>query len=93
MSRAARYLVRFDDICPAMNWDMWGKIETVLRENGVKPILAVVPDNKDPLLDVGAPVSDFWERVRGWQGRADHRPTRLSAYLSKQALRFNENLQ
>ncbi|GDX40869.1 hypothetical protein LBMAG21_11610 [Armatimonadota bacterium] len=68
MSRAARYLVRFDDICPAMNWDMWGKIETVLRENGVKPILAVVPDNKDPLLDVGAPVSDFWERVRGWQG-------------------------
>ncbi len=67
MSRAARYLVRFDDICPAMNWDMWGEIEKVLRENGVKPILAVVPENKDPLLDVAAPVSDFWERVRGWQ--------------------------
>ncbi len=67
MSHTARYLVRFDDICPTMNWEVWGKVEQVLKVNHVKPILAVVPDNKDPKLTLDAPVSDFWERVRGWQ--------------------------
>jgi len=36
---------------------------------GVKPILAVIPDNRDPNLMVDPPAPDFWERVRGWQAR------------------------
>src|SRR5207248_3063273 len=36
-------------------------------EFGVKPILAVVPDNRDPVLQVAPPAKDFWERVRHWQ--------------------------
>jgi hypothetical protein len=63
----AQYLVRFDDICPTMNWRVWDQLEPVLREHGVKPILAVVPDNRDPHLAVDSPRPDFWHRVRGWQ--------------------------
>jgi glycosyltransferase involved in cell wall biosynthesis/predicted deacetylase len=39
----------------------------MLRQHGVKPLLAVVPDNRDPNLVVDAPRADFWERVRRWQ--------------------------
>jgi predicted deacetylase len=65
----ARYLVRFDDICPTMNWRAWSDIEGVLIEHHVRPILAVVPDNRDPGLCVDDPVPDFWDRVRTWQAR------------------------
>lgn len=64
---AARYLIRFDDICPTMNWSVWAEVESVLRRAGVRPIVAVVPDNLDPKLRVAAPRADFWERVRDWQ--------------------------
>jgi Uncharacterized protein conserved in bacteria (DUF2334) len=33
----------------------------------VKPLLAVVPDNRDPALEVAALRGDFWDRVRDWQ--------------------------
>lgn len=64
---SARYLVRFDDICPTMNWRMWERIEGVLKELGIKPILAVVPDNRDPSLYSDPPKEEFWEQVRRWQ--------------------------
>lgn len=63
----ARYLIRFDDICPTMNWRTWDRIEPVLRAYGVKPILAVVPDNQDSKLRVDEGRADFWTRVRAWQ--------------------------
>jgi predicted deacetylase len=69
MTTKARYLLRFDDICPTMNWRLWAEIETVLLENNVKPILAVIPDNQDPQLMIDEPVPDFWDRVRTWRSR------------------------
>jgi predicted deacetylase len=63
----ARYLVRFDDICPTMDWDIWERVEAILDEHRVRPILAVVPQNRDPHLEVMLPVRDFWQRVRNWQ--------------------------
>jgi predicted deacetylase len=68
-SGGVRYLVRFDDICPTMNWTVWERVENILQRFQVQPILAVVPDNRDPKLMVEAAVSDFWDRVRQWQSR------------------------
>lgn len=64
-----RYLLRFDDICPSMNWQTWREIENTLREYELKPLLAVVPDNRDPQLQVEAPRENFWEEVRRWQSQ------------------------
>lgn len=64
-----QYLLRFDDICPTTNWSLWAEIEAILVQRGLKPILAVVPDNHDPTLQVDSPAADFWDRVRGWQDR------------------------
>ncbi|HTL58615.1 MAG TPA: DUF2334 domain-containing protein [Candidatus Limnocylindrales bacterium] len=62
-----RFLLRFDDICPTMRWETWSEIERSLITHGIKPVLAVVPDNRDPVLQVDPPVANFWEHVRRWQ--------------------------
>ena len=65
----ATYLLRFDDLCPTMNWGVWNEVETTLVELGVRPILAVIPDNRDESLRIDPPEEAFWERVRTWQAR------------------------
>jgi predicted deacetylase len=69
MNLGPQYLLRIDDLCPAMDWRAWGRVEAALEEAGVRPLLAVVPDNRDPALEAGPADDGFWERVRGWQAR------------------------
>ena len=69
MPSRPQYLLRFDDICPTMNWDVWRDIERLMVIRHVIPILSVVPDNRDPKLMVDPPSHDFWPRVREWQAR------------------------
>lgn len=64
---APQYVLRFDDICPTMNWTIWDRVEEILRDNGIRPMLAVVPQNADPKLQVADPNPEFWDRARGWQ--------------------------
>lgn len=52
-----------------MNWRVWSEIEAALVEFQIKPILAVVPDNQDPMLKIEPAAENFWERVRQWQSR------------------------
>jgi len=66
---SARFLLRFDDLCPTMNWQIWSRIEKAVDRHGFKPIVAVVPDNQDPQLVIDSPCTDFWERVRAWQAK------------------------
>ena len=69
MFRKPSYLIRFDDICPTMNWAVWDRLERILGNHDIKPILAVVPDNRDPKLIIDKKNTDFWDRVRSWQER------------------------
>jgi predicted deacetylase len=64
-----QYLIRFDDICPTMNWSVWRQVEEVLSGTAIKPILAVVPDGNDESLKVSKSNDRFWDEVRGWQAR------------------------
>jgi len=68
---AARYLLRLDDLCPTADWQRWGRLEQTLDAAGVKPIVAVVPENQDPSLCLDEPRPDFWEWLQrksnqGW---------------------------
>ena len=67
MNNCSQYIVRFDDICPTMNWRMWEEIEPILLHFGVRPILSVVPENCDVKLCIDVPRKDFWHRIRRWQ--------------------------
>jgi len=64
---AGKLLLRFDDICPTMNWPVWQEVEQILSNAGVKPLVAVIPDNRDPAFHLTAPRRDFWDHVRLWQ--------------------------
>src|SRR5882724_6605764 len=66
---SGKFLLRFDDICPTINWDVWQKLEDIMVEEDITPILSVIPDNQDPLLHDCEPNEHFWERVRTWQAR------------------------
>lgn len=65
----ARYLLRFDDLCPTANWQVWDVVEREMDARGVRPLVAVVPDNQDESLVRGQADPAFWERVRGWQAK------------------------
>lgn len=65
----ARYLLRFDDLCESMDWGTWDRIESILLRAGVRPLLAIVPDNRDASLAVNPPNPGFWSRVREWHAR------------------------
>jgi len=63
--KPAQYLVRFDDLCPTSSWPRWERFLSLMEEFSIQPILAVVPDNQDPDLQVSLHDPEFWSRVRG----------------------------
>lgn len=62
--RRAKYLLRFDDLCPTMSKQRFDRFMEIVYRHKVRPILAVVPDNKDLELIVDSPDPDFWARMR-----------------------------
>lgn len=63
----AQYLLRFDDLCPTMAAERWVLFENLIAEFGVQPILAVIPENRDPELAIANPAPDFWARMRSME--------------------------
>ena len=60
----AEYLLRCDDLCPTMSAERWRRIELLIEEFQLQPILAVIPDNRDPELELSPPDPNFFERMR-----------------------------
>jgi predicted deacetylase len=63
-SGPAQYLLRFDDLCPTMSRPRFQRFLPIMEEFGIQPILAVVPDNQDPDLEVAQPDAEFWAEMR-----------------------------
>jgi peptidoglycan/xylan/chitin deacetylase (PgdA/CDA1 family) len=66
------YIVRLDDASPTMNHERWAAVEHLLTKYDIKPIVAVVPNNIDPVLVRSNVDPNFWERVRWWQSMGWH---------------------
>jgi len=63
-----RYFIRLDDLCHTSNLQKWQRFFDVFNRFGVKPIIAVIPANKDAkLLDCGSYNPHFWSLVRKLQ--------------------------
>ena len=41
-------LIRIDDIAENMNWQLMNKCEILFNKYNIKPVLGVIPKNKDP---------------------------------------------
>lgn len=60
-------LIRLDDITDHMNWELMKKSEKLFDKYNVKPLLGVIPNNKDKEFLKFEKKNDFWEQVRNWQ--------------------------
>ena len=60
-------VIRFDDICENMKWNFMEKCENLFDELNIKPILGVIPNNKDKELLKYKKKHNFWDIVRKWQ--------------------------
>ncbi len=63
----AKYIYRMDDITPDMDWDKFWKFINLFKEHNIKPLLGIVPDNRDPKLCKGEKREDFWDVMRKLQ--------------------------
>lgn len=63
------YYLRLDDASHYMDLYKWKRVEVILDKYGVKPIVGVIPSNKDPDLLKYDKVSDFWELVKFWSDK------------------------
>ena len=43
-------LIRFDDIAENMNWSLMDKCESLFEKHNIKPVVGVIPNNKDKEL-------------------------------------------
>jgi len=66
--------IRIDDITEDMDWKKFLMFKGLLDNYGIKPLIGVVPDNKDDMLKISndsAPAMDYWEYIKilqeeGW---------------------------
>jgi predicted deacetylase len=65
--RPAQYLLRFDDLCPTIARARWQRFLPLIKEFGIRPILAVVPYNRDPGLQLSPPDPGFWDQMRAME--------------------------
>lgn len=62
-----KYLIRLDDACPTMDAKKWQRIEDILDSFGVKPMVGVIPANKDSKQLLNDADSEFWNKVKNWE--------------------------
>lgn len=58
-----KILIRFDDICPTMDWDQWNKAEFLLKKYNIKPLMGLIPECQDPDLLICDDRTDFWDWI------------------------------
>jgi hypothetical protein len=69
MLGGAKYILRLDDACPTMKLSSWQRIEKKLNQYCIKPIVAVIPKNKDTGMFIDPHNEKFWHMVRNWEGK------------------------
>jgi predicted deacetylase len=69
----ARYIFRLDDVCENMNWDNYYLVRSIFLDNDIRPIIGVIPENKDEtLLKYPRCNFNFWDEIywlqnsKGW---------------------------
>lgn len=59
--------IRMDDITPDMDWERFRAFKEILDELGIKPLIGVVPDNRDDNLHRAEAKDDFWKYIKEMQ--------------------------
>jgi len=60
------YYIRLDDACEKRNINSWNKIEMLLDKYDIKPLVGVIPNCEDTMMDEYEVDESFWNRVIKW---------------------------
>ena len=61
-----KYLIRLDDACPRMKREKWEKMEAILDNYKIRPLVGVIPDSNDPDTNPDEFDKQFWGKVNRW---------------------------
>jgi hypothetical protein len=50
-----------------MDSSKWGRVETILDQYGIKPMVGVIPHNEDSKQEIEPVHKGFWEKVHKWE--------------------------
>ncbi len=65
----SQYIIRLDDACPNMNPLGWIKMEQLLDTYNIRPLVGIIPDNRDPSFQ-WEPDPSFWtDTVCRWKSK------------------------
>ncbi len=62
-------LIRFDDIAENMNWQLMDKCENLFEKYNIKPVVGIIPCNKDDELLTYPKRENFWDIVKKWKSK------------------------
>lgn len=66
----SKYLLRLDDASDYMDVEKWQKMENLLDKYGIKPLVGIIPDNKDASLIYNYKQDlTFWNKVLSWKNK------------------------
>lgn len=63
------YLIRLDDASDKMNTANWNRMESLLDKYNVKPIVGIIPNNRDEEFAQYNSDEKFWEKTVNWQNK------------------------
>ena len=64
-----KILLRFDDIAENMNWHLMDEFEELFDKYNIKPVMGVIPNNKDEDFKSFPKRENFWKIVKDWQSK------------------------
>lgn len=63
------FLIRLDDACPTMDAKKWSRMESILDQYGIQPMVGIIPHNEDPEQKIDPENANFWEKVKEWDNK------------------------
>lgn len=67
----SQYILRLDDASDYMDVKKWQRMEELLDQYGIKPLVGVIPDNLDSsLTDTYEQDPEFWDKTARWKEKA-----------------------
>lgn len=64
-----KYIIRLDDACATFNLQKWQRYFTLFDKYGIKPIIAVIPENKSLEFNENPKNPNFWKLVKDWENK------------------------
>ena len=65
----SKYIMRLDDACEKRNIQNWDRIEMILDKYEIKPLIGVIPNCEDSMMDGYSIDRGFKVRVKNWKDK------------------------